>query len=134
MRPGGSAATVSPLIVFTVLSSRSRTDMSNFKYPVPRMAAQIEREWSEELGAHLGCSAAEVQERPETVIRFRRETVRVDLMDGSSVQFKYAFFIASDTKKAIAVFSEHCGHHVFPHHDAKVFVDDKLAYEQSFRA
>jgi hypothetical protein len=108
--------------------------MFTFKYPVPRMAAQIAREWSDELGVHLGCSAAELQERPEAVIRFPVQTVRIDMMDGSSVQFKYAFFIVSDTKKAIGLFSEHCGHHVFPHHDAKVFVNGKLVYEQSFRA
>lgn len=104
--------------------------MSVLEYPVPRLAAQTVNDWSEELGAHLGCPAVEVCERSEAVMRFPLETVRLELMDGSWVEFRCAFFIASDTKKAIAVFTEHCGHHVFPSHEAKVFVDGRLVYSQ----
>lgn len=100
---------------------------SAFEYPVPRLAAQTVKEWADELGARLGCPAAEVRERYEAVMRFPIETVRVELMDGSSVAFRYAFFIASDARKAIAVFTEHCGHRVFPHHEAKVFVEGRLS-------
>lgn len=105
--------------------------MPAFKYPVPRLAAQIAGgEWSDELGAHPGCPAADVREGSEAVMKFPVETVRTELMDGSSVEFRHAFFIVSDAKKAIAVFTEHCGHHVFPYHEAKVFVDGRLVYEQ----
>ncbi|WP_186411810.1 hypothetical protein [Candidatus Propionivibrio aalborgensis] len=51
-------------------------------------------------------------------------------MDDSQVEFKYAFFIVSETRKAIAVFTEHCGHHVFPYHEARVFREGLLSYEQ----
>lgn len=104
-----------------------------FKYPVPRLAAQIAKEWSDELGVHLGCSAAEVRERFGALLCFPPETVRIELMDGSSAEFKYAFFIASDTKRAIAVFTEHCGYHVFPCHEARVFIEGRLVYEQKPR-
>jgi hypothetical protein len=111
-------------------TSRTGTLMSVFKYPVPRLAAQIANEWSDELGAHLGCPSGDVRERPEAVMRFPLETVRMELMDGSAVEFRCAFFIVSKTKKAVAVFTEHCGYHVFPYHEAKVFVDGRLVYEQ----
>lgn len=52
-------------------------------------------------------------------------------MDGSIVQFEWAFQIASEAKRAIAVFTEHCGHHVYPHHEAKVYRDGLLVYAQA---
>ena len=64
------------------------------------------------------------------MIQFPDETVRVELMDESVVEFKHALFIVSEEKKAIAVFTEHCGHHVLPFHEAKVFVDGQARYVQ----
>ena len=51
-------------------------------------------------------------------------------MDESVVEFRNAFFIASDERRAIAVFTEHCGYHLFPHHEAKIFADGKLVFQQ----
>ena len=62
---------------------------------------------------------------------FPHGTLRVELMDGSTVQFKYAVFVVGEAKRAIAVFTEHCGNHIFPYHKAKVFRDDLLVYEQA---
>lgn len=81
--------------------------MPVFEYPVPRSAAQTASDWSEELGAHLGCPAVDVRERSEAVMRLPLETVRMELMDGSLVEFRCAFFIVCNTKKAVAVFTEH---------------------------
>lgn len=47
------------------------------------------------------------------------------------MQFERAFHIVSEAKRAIAVFTEHCGHHVFPYHDAKVYRDGLLVYAQA---
>lgn len=99
-------------------------------YPVPIHAARLEREWSEELAAHLHCSVEALLANPTAVMAYPVETVRVELMDGSSVEFKYSFFIVSESKKAIAVFTEHCGHHVFPYHDARVYTEGVLRYAQ----
>jgi hypothetical protein len=41
-------------------------------------------------------------------------------MDDSFVEFRYAFVIVSDKRKTLAVFTEHCGYHLFPYHEAKV--------------
>jgi hypothetical protein len=104
--------------------------MPTFKYPVPRLAAQAVSEWADEIAAHLACSVTDVLEDFTAVMKYPLETVRIELMDGSSAEFKCSFFIASDAKKAIAVFTEHCGHHIFPYHEAKVLIDGKLVYEQ----
>jgi hypothetical protein len=99
-------------------------------FPVPRYAEQMIREWSAELAAHFGTTAETFKEQPIHSMSFPSEVVRVELMDGSMVEFRYAFAIVSESQRAIAVFTEHCGHHVFPYHEAKVFSDGKLIFEQ----
>jgi len=51
-------------------------------------------------------------------------------MDGSEVRFSYAFHVVSEVRRTIAVFTEHCGHHLYPYHEAKIYRDDVLVYEQ----
>jgi hypothetical protein len=46
------------------------------------------------------------------------------------VEFQWAFHIVSESKKAIAVFTEHCGHHLYPYHEAQIFRDEKLVFQQ----
>ncbi|SBT10034.1 conserved hypothetical protein [Candidatus Propionivibrio aalborgensis] len=99
-------------------------------YPVPRMSKIVIDEWSEELAARFNCTAVTLREQSSRLLSFPPETIRVELMDDSQVEFKYAFFIVSETRKAIAVFTEHCGHHVFPYHEARVFREGLLSYEQ----
>lgn len=99
------------------------------KFPIPRLAQAAVLEWAEELAAQIGCDAAELRLNTE-MIPFPQETVRVELIDQSFVEFRYAIFVVSDSRRAIAVFTEHCGHHVLPYHEAKVFVDGQLRYSQ----
>lgn len=99
------------------------------KYPVPRLAEAIVLEWADELAAQVERSAQDLRLNTES-LSFSNDTVRVELMDTSVVEFRNAFFVASDAKRAIAVFTEHCGHHVFPYHEAKVFVGGELRYSQ----
>ena len=103
----------------------------NRMYPVPALAQQIEREWASELGAYFGRPSAEVLERVRPWFQFPDGEVRVELMDGSVVQFANAIHIVSETKRAIAVFTEHCGNHVFPYHEAKVHCNGELVYEHA---
>ena len=100
-------------------------------YPVPALAAQIEHDWAPELAEYFGRRADEVLEkfRPWFILPHGR--LRIELMDGSAVEFSWAFHIVSEAKKAIAVFTEHCGNHVFPYHESKVYRDGVLIYEQN---
>lgn len=97
-------------------------------YPVPRMACEIENEWADELGRRFGRSAAEVKAEVRPWFDFPPVTVRIELMDTSFVEFRRAFYLISETKRAVAVFTEHCGNYVFPYHEAKIFEDGDLVY------
>lgn len=99
------------------------------KFPVPHLAEAVVVEWADELAAQLGGDPGELR-RDTNSISFPHDTVRVELMDQSVVEFKNALFVVSTAKRAIAVFTEHCGHHVLPFHEAKAFVGGKLRYSQ----
>jgi hypothetical protein len=99
-------------------------------YTVPKHALQIINEWAAELSSRFDCSVDAINEQSKQLLSFPIETVRIELMDDSVVEFKYAFYLVNEEQKAIAVFTEHCGHHIFPYHDAKVFCDGNLMYAQ----
>lgn len=100
-------------------------------YPVPRLATQIEAEWAVELAERFGRSGADVLEKIRPWFDCSVDTIRIELMDGSSFEFNCSFYLVSEAKRAIAVFTEHCGNHVFPYHEAKVFINGKVSYEQN---
>lgn len=100
-------------------------------YPVPFLARQIETDWAAELAAHFGRSVDDVLQPVRPWFDHPGGQLRIELMDGSVVQFERAFHIVSEAKRAIAVFTEHCGHHVLPYHEAKVYRDGVLLYAQA---
>ena len=102
-------------------------------YPVPLHARQMIGEWAEALARRFGVTVDEVTGPSTRWLSFPAGSLRVELVDGSVVEFQCAFFLVSEEKKAIAVFTEHCGHHAFPYHDAKVFAGGVRVYEQSER-
>lgn len=95
-------------------------------YPVLQRADQTVLEWSKELAARFGVAADPFRANPTRLMDFPAQTVRVDLMGGSRTEFKWAFAIVSEAHRTIAALAEHCGHHVFPSHDAKVYRDGVL--------
>jgi hypothetical protein len=101
------------------------------RYPVPRLALQIEREWALEIGQLLSVSSEQIIADGLSWPFDRVGKVKIELMDGSIVEMNDSFHLVSESKKAIVLFTEHCGHFLFPYHDAKVFVDGQLIYQQS---
>lgn len=99
-------------------------------YPVPYLARQIETDWAPELAAYFGRITDDVLQTVRPWFDFPAGELRVELMDGSTVQFNRGFHLVNEDKRALAVFTEHCGHHVFPYHDAKVYRDGTLVYAQ----
>ena len=97
-------------------------------YPVNRLSSELEREWSVELAKRFGQDVETFLATPTKFMEYPIETVRVELMDGSHVEFNYAFALVSEGLKAIAVFTEHCGHQVYPYHEAKVYRAGQLVY------
>jgi hypothetical protein len=99
-------------------------------FPVPSLATQIEADWAAELAAHFERNADEVLARVRPWFGFPPGRLRVELMDGSAVEFSHAFHIVNETRRTIAVFTEHCGHHLYPNHEARICRDGELVYEQ----
>ena len=102
-------------------------------YQVPTHSKAVIGQWAEALASRFSCTVETVTGQSNRWLSFPNATVRVVLMDDSHIEFKYAFHLVSEAQRSIAVFTEHCGHHVLPYHEAKVFVDGALVYEQQDR-
>jgi hypothetical protein len=55
------------------------------------------------------------------------QIVCIRFADGSHSMFRYAFAIRDEAAGEVAVFTEHCGYHVFPLGDADVEILNTLA-------
>lgn len=76
---------------------------------------QILATWADELNAKLGRPTEAILRRGLSALDFRgNEDLKLTLPDGSSAYFRYAFFVVSPSRRQIAVFTEHCGYHIFP--------------------
>jgi hypothetical protein len=85
------------------------------------MAEEVLQEWAVEVSSAVGRSVADIRSKGLGASDFPTDRdLRITLMDGSFVQFHYALAVPSKNKRAIAVFTEHCGYHVFPDHEAVV--------------
>lgn len=49
-------------------------------------------------------------------------TVSIQFEDDSRVEFKYAFTIEAPEFREVAVFTEHCGYHLFPLYDGLLLI------------
>ena len=98
-------------------------------YAIPELAHKLETQWAELLAQHFNVELEAFRERPVRYMDFRDQAVTVELMDGSTATFQHAFPLVDEKRKAIAVFTEHCGHHLFPIHDARVSIDGRVVFE-----
>jgi hypothetical protein len=100
------------------------------KYPVAQRVHTQVLEWADELAAYLGRSADGIRSRGLAAGDFPSGSeLHILLIDGSTVRFRHAFHLIRESEQALAVFSEHCGYHVFPLHDATVSrVSERLLY------
>jgi hypothetical protein len=98
-------------------------------YPIPELAQRLEKQWAELLSQHFSVDLEAFLAEPVRHMDFRNQSVRVELMDGSAATFRWAFPVVDEQRKTIAVFTEHCGHHLFPIHDARVSIDERVVFE-----
>ena len=56
------------------------------------------------------------------VSAFPNQSVRLSFPDGSNAGFRWAFYFKDEDAGEIAVFTEHCGYHIFPLVDTTVEV------------
>ncbi len=71
-------------------------------------------EWKPLLRAHLRATCGEDRDQLSAGDFPSSQSVHVSFVDGSFAQFRYAFAIPAEAGKAVMVFTEHCGYHVFP--------------------
>jgi hypothetical protein len=67
--------------------------------------------WISRLEAHLAQTG---QDRQRLSAYDFQHDLKLVFEDGSFIFFKYAFCLEDETLKELAVFTEHCGYHVFP--------------------
>jgi hypothetical protein len=103
------------------------------KYPVAQRVQALILDWAEELSGALGRPVEEIRQSGLSSFDFPAGSqLHVRLMDGSTMQFRYAFHLVRKSDHALAIFTEHCGYHVFPLHDAEVSrVNETSLYRSS---
>ena len=91
------------------------------KYPVVQRSHAMVLDWADELAAALGRPADAIRSEGLGAGDFPAEgLLQVKLADGSLLRFRYALYVVRPGEHALGVFTEHCGHHVFPLHEAEV--------------
>ncbi len=100
------------------------------RYAIPEISKFIKDQWADEISALLGVAPEIIRGGEIDLFSTPLSSVRIELMDGSFVEFASACSIVSGAKRAIAVLTEHCGYHIFPIHEAKNYHDGKLTYQQ----
>lgn len=78
-------------------------------------------EWAEELSGILKRSAEDIRKHGLGAGDFpEMYDLGIEFPDGSRLEFKFAFYAVREASRQIAVFTEHCGYHVFPSYGATV--------------
>ncbi|MGI4885647.1 MAG: hypothetical protein ACRYFR_11870 [Janthinobacterium lividum] len=80
-------------------------------------SGDLPERWKLKLQEYL---IAKGSTRPEklSASEFPSETtVSIQFEDGSHVKFRHAFVIEAPEFREVAVFTEHCGYHLFPLYD-----------------
>lgn len=86
------------------------------------MPSVVPEAWKPRLRQYLRERYDEGRERLSASDFPPDQSVRIRFPDGSHALFQSAFAIADEAAGEVAVFTEHCGYHVFPSGDAEVEV------------
>jgi hypothetical protein len=72
-------------------------------------------EWADELSKRLNRSLDEIRSRGLSAYDFKgSDSLEIKYADGSAMHFNYAFALISQERRAVAIFTEHCGYMVVP--------------------
>ena len=83
--------------------------------------SKIVKNWSMELSKKLGRLVEKIQEKGLSAYDFSPSTsVSITFSDKSHCYFKFAFSVINDSKRQVAVFTEHCGYFEFSTYGAIV--------------
>ena len=77
----------------------------------------LPQRWQEKLVNHLKEIGSKYNELSADSFQYN---LRFEFGDGSDALFYFAFYWTSSKLNEIAVFTEHCGYHIFPFFDTKI--------------
>jgi hypothetical protein len=69
--------------------------------------------WAKKLKAHLSDELGADRDHL-SAMDFSSQSLKINFQDGSSAFFRYAFYLLDRELNEVAVFTEHCGYHIFP--------------------
>lgn len=78
----------------------------------------IPERWLNRLSEHL--QEESKHDRDQLSASDFRYNLKIDFGDGSMVFFRFAFYLIEHDWNEVAVFTEHCGYHIFPLFDTKL--------------
>lgn len=78
--------------------------------------SELPERWSQRLREYLRNELG--KNRDTLSANDFRHSLRIDFDDGSFAVFRYAFYLTDRDLNEVAVFTEHCGYHIFPLGDA----------------
>jgi hypothetical protein len=79
-------------------------------------------DWKPRLRAYLRGRCGEDRDRLSAADFPPGQSVIIRFPDGSQALFRFAFAVPDEAGREVAVFTEHCGYHVFPAGEAAVEV------------
>jgi len=80
---------------------------------------RLPKQWQERLHRYLSEKHG-AEHYQLSAIDFPDEKLMIQFPDGSHVTFLFAFSLVNKETREIAIFSEHCGYHIFPMEDTEV--------------
>ena len=87
--------------------------MDRFAALASRHMAEIREAFAEPLARRLGRAVDDVRAGLGAGDFRHDESVRITLCDGSTMELRYAFYVESEDRRQVGVFTEHCGYHCF---------------------
>ena len=84
--------------------------------------ADLPERWKLKLQEYLLAKGSAKPERLSASEFPSESTVSIRFEDDSHVVFKYAFVIEAPEFREVAVFTEHCGYHLFPLYDGLLLI------------
>jgi hypothetical protein len=85
--------------------------------------------WAVALSATLNRPITTLQTEGLTAGDFPADTeLAITFPDQSHATFRYAFFLVDPATRQVAVFTEHCGYHVFPAADITIVTVQRTTF------
>ncbi len=84
--------------------------------------------WAQELAERFGQSRSNIESLRLPLSAFAHR-IRVVLADDSSLDLHHAFFLVSEEKQAVGIFTEHCGYFTFSHYHITIYQDEQLVFQ-----